>query len=56
MIEPKRNMDEEYVREDMPDLENASLFVELGSKRNADMKSEMLEIIRSLKEDMESLK
>ena len=56
MTEPERNMGEEYVPEDMPDLENASFFVELGSKRNADMQSEMLETIRSMEADMESLK
>ena len=40
----------------MPALENASLFVELGTKRNADMQSEMFETMRSFKEDIESLK
>ena len=33
MVEPKV----EVVPEDMPALENASLYVELGEKRNADM-------------------
>ena len=40
----------------MPVLENASLYVELGAKCNADMQSKMLEMMRSLKEDFESLK
>ena len=56
MDERKRNMGEEYVLEDILDLENASLFVELGSKRNVDLHSEMLETMRSLKADMESIK
>ena len=56
MAEPEQNMSEEYVPEDMPILENASLFVELGTNRNADMQSEMLETMRILKADMESLK
>ena len=37
MDELEQNMGEEYVLEAMPDIENASLFVELGSKRNADI-------------------
>ena len=40
----------------MSALENVSFFVELGERCNADMQSEMLEMMRSLKEDMESLK
>ena len=49
-------MGEEEVPKDMPALENASFFVELGEKHNADMQLEMLETMRSLKADMESLK
>ena len=40
----------------MPALENASLFVELGTKRNADMQSDMFETMRSFKEYIESIK
>ena len=49
-------MGEEEVLEDMPTLENASFFVELGEKCNTDTHSEMLDTIRILKVDMESLK
>ena len=54
--EPDHIMGEEKVPEDMSTLENTSFFVELGEKYNAYMQSEMLETVRSLKEDMESLK
>ena len=40
----------------MPTLENASFYVELGTKRNAYMQSEILERITSLKEYLEILK
>ena len=40
----------------MLDMEDASLFVELGSKRNVDVQSEILETMRGLKADIESLK
>ena len=49
MTEPKQYLGEEYVSENMSDLENASLFVELGSKRNAAMKSKIMETIKILK-------
>ena len=42
--------------EGMPSLENASLYVELGAKCNAYMQSKMLEMMRSLKADLEILK
>ena len=56
LAEPERIMGEEEVLEDMPTLENASFFVELGAKHNANTQSEMLETMRSLKADMESIK
>ena len=56
MTEPEWDLGEEYVPENMLDLENASLFVELGSKHNVDMQLEMLETMKSLKEDVEILK
>ena len=52
MVELERNAGEEY----MPALENASIFVELGTKHNADMQSEMLDTMRTLKAYMESIK
>ena len=56
MTKPEQNIGEEYVPEDMLDMEDASLFVELGSKRNVDVQSEILETMRGLKVDIESLK
>ena len=49
-------MEEDLVPKDMLVLENASLYVELGAKRNTDMQSKMLEMMRSLKADLEILK
>ena len=40
----------------MPMLENASFYVELEARRNADMKLQMLEMMMRLKTDLESLK
>ena len=56
MVELEQVMGKEEVPKDMPTLENASFFVELGEKCNTDMHSEMLDTIRILKADMESLK
>ena len=49
--------EEEVVPEGMPTLEDTSLiYIELGEKCNADMQLEMLETMRSIKEDLEILK
>ena len=49
-------MEDEVVPEDMPTLEKSSLYIELGVKCDADMQSNMLETMRSLKADLEILK
>ena len=50
MEELGQDMEDEVVHEDMSALENAIFYVELGEKHNADMQSEMLETMRSLKQ------
>ena len=49
-------MGKEEVPKDIPTLENASFFVELGEKCNTDTHLEMLDTIRIFKVDMESIK
>ena len=49
-------MEEEVVPEDMSALDNANFYVELGAKCNADIQLKMLETMRSLKADLESLR
>ena len=48
--------EEEVMIEGMSALENASLYIELEERRNADMQLEMLETMRSLKVYLEILK
>ena len=49
-------MEEEVVPEGMQTLENASIYAKLEAKQNADIQYEMLETMRSLKDDLDSLK
>ena len=49
-------MEEEVMLEGMPALESASIYVELATKRNGEIQSDMLETMRSLKEDLERIK
>ena len=54
--EPRQIIEEETVPQGMLVLENACLYIELEAKRNAEIQSEMLETMRSLKADLDSLK
>ena len=49
-------MEDEVVPRDMLALDNAIFYVELGAKCNADMQTEMLEMMRILKAYLEILK
>ena len=56
MAEPIQIVEEEVMLEGMPALESASLYVELATKRNGEIQSNILETMRSLKKDLERLK
>ena len=56
MGESEQNMGDVVVPEYISALENASFYVELGVNRNLEMHSKMLETMRSLKANLESLK
>ena len=56
MAEPEEIMEEVSVPQGMPILENESLYIELEVKHTAEIQSEMLETMRSLKVVIDSLK
>ena len=56
MVKPEQIMEEEPAPQGMSVPENASLYVELEAKRNTKIQLEMLETMRNLKADLDSLK
>ena len=56
MAEPIQIMDEEPVFEGIPELQNPILYVEIEAKRNVEIQLEMLETMKSLKSNLDTLK
>ena len=55
MVELGQSFEEALVPEGMSVLEDTSLYVELEAKLNIEVQLEMLETMRSLKDDLDSL-